>query len=257
MRALLPLLLLLLSAPAFAQKEEDAPIPYDDDQASDGRDTKPVEPGGKKKKSKKQRRDDDFRVVEDEAAAREEKLAQVDDPNIGIGGEAFAGAMLFESSRGALVTPTFAFGFRVTWEFGRLIPDEVLREMFFVDVQYLYAALHDGTKMVFTDTNQHDFSLAPAFAIPLGGTRAPVAFYAQVGAGLNYDFSVLHLEQGDKLATQLSGTKLLLQYGIGLRGRPAIVGDESVRIAWRIEVTRLVRGYMHDTFLGAGIGLVF
>jgi hypothetical protein len=55
----------------------------------------------------------------------------------------------------------------------------------------------------------------------------------------------------------LGGTKFLFQYGIGLRGRPAVVADGSVRIQFRIELTRFIRGYMHDMYIGGGIGMIF
>jgi hypothetical protein len=255
MRRLAFLLVLAFAAPVFAQ-DEDAPVPYDDDSsnAKPADDEKPAH--HKKKKSKKQRRDDDFRVAEEEDAALEETMAHVDDPNIGVGFELSSGAMLIESSRGALVDPRFGFGVRAVWEFGRLIPDETLREMFFADLGYSYAATHDGTPGVYTDANYHYFSLAPAVALPLG-PKSPFSFYAQGGIGVSYDFSSLHIPGSTPAETQLSGTKLLLQYGVGFRARPALVDDQSLRLTIRIEVMRYVRGYMTDTLLGGAVGLIF
>lgn len=232
---------LALALPAFAQDDDDAPIPYDDD----GEELKAAP-----KKLKRAR--DTLREEEEEEAAREETLTHLDDPNVGVGGEFVAGAMLLESSKGAGTEPRFMWGVRFTWEWGRLIPDEYLREMFFADVGWQYAAYSDGTDQVRTDTNYHYFTLAPAFAIPFG--KSFMSGYAQLGVGFNYTTTSQYISQ-DRV--DLSGTKFLFQYGLGLRGRPAIVADGSIRISFRVELTRFIRGYMHDTFIGAGVGMIF
>lgn len=234
--------LLMLAMPAFAQRDDDdAPIPYGDDSTAD--DEIPVK---KRKKRQTQIREED-----EEEREREESLASLDDPNIGVGGDVFMGLMLFDSAKGG-VDPRYFFGVRFTWEFGRLIPDEYLREMFFLDVQYLYGSSKTGTSFVNVDTNFHNFTVAPAFAIPFG--QSFMAFYLQVGAGFDYSQSVTTVNEA---AVSLGGTKFLFQYGLGLRGRPAIVGDGSVRLQFRIEVTRFIRGYMHDMYFGGGVGLIF
>ena len=237
---------LILAAPltAFAQRDDDAPIPYDDDQP-------------KVERTKKHRRDDEgerLREEDEDEEKREkaEKLTHLDDPNVGLSVEFAAGAMLLESSRGARVDPRFGWGFRFTWEFGRLIADEYLREMFFADLTWLYAATHDGTTQVNADSNSHDFTIAPAFALPFG--KSFMSAYAQVGAGFNYDWSAVHVGMTE---TNLAGTKFLFQYGLGLRGRPAVSESGAVRISFRIEVTRLMRGYLTDTFLGGSLGVTF
>ncbi len=255
MKRLSLLLALVLAAPVFAD-DEDAPAPYDDESSVKSAEDEQPPAHHKKKKSKRQRRDDDFRVAEEEDAELEETMAHVDDPNLGIGGEIASGAMLLESSRGGLVDPRFLFGVRVVWEFGRLIPDETLREMFFADLGYAYAATHDGTPGVFADANYHYFSLAPAFALPLG-PKSPFSFYAQGGIGVVYDFSSLHIPGSTPAETTLSGTKLLLQYGVGFRARPSLVEDDSMRLTIRVEVMRYVRGYMTDTLLGGAVGMIF
>ena len=55
----------------------------------------------------------------------------------------------------------------------------------------------------------------------------------------------------------MAGTKFLFQYGVGLRGRPAIIANGAVRIQFRIELIRFIRGYMQDTYLGGSLGLIF
>lgn len=234
---------LALSVSAFAQSDDDAPIPYDDEGAVEQKDAP--------KKSKKKRRTE-IREEDEEEAAGEESLAAVDDPNIGVGGELIAGVGLLDASRGGL-DPRFQFGVRFTWEWGRLIPDEYLREMFFADVQWTMATTKDGTNQVSTTSTLHNFTVAPAFALPFGQGSWMSAF-AQVGAGFNFASTATKI---DNNTVALSGTKFLFQYGVGLRGRPAVVGDGSVRISFRIDVTRYIRGYMHDMFIGGGIGLIF
>lgn len=240
--------LLLLTCLAFAtvafgqrKDEDDAPAPYDDD--SEER-ALPKKSG---KRSERLREED-----EDAKARDEETLTHLDDPNLGLGGELLGGVMLFDSSRGAGVDPRFLGGLRFTWEWGRLVADEFLREMFFADVTWMYSATWDGTGTVHAETHQHYFTLAPAVGIPFG--KSTVSAYAQLGVGFNVDYSVLHV---DANATSLTGTKFLFQYGLGLRGRPALVANGTVRLEFRLELTRFIRGYMHDMFLGAGLGMAF
>ena len=218
-RALIGLCVTLTAAPAFAQNDE--AIPYDDDKA----DSSNLETGAKKKK--RPRRDERFREDDDDAKTRDETLTHL--------------------------APLFSFGARFTWEFGRLIPDEYLREMFFADVRWQFAQSTDGTTEVHSTSTQHSFTVAPAFAIPLGD-KSPISVYGQVGAGLNANFTSLII---DRTETPITGTKFLFQYGLGLRGRPAIIDSGALRISFRIELTRYLRGYMSDTFIGAGCGIVF
>ncbi len=243
-RALIWLCLTLVAVPAFAETDE--AIPYDDNKGDPD-----LEVGPKKKK--KIRRDERVREDDEDAKTRDETLTHLDDPNVGLGAELFAGVMLLESSRGAGVAPLFSFGARATWEFGRLIPDEYLREMFFADLQWQFAQSTDGTTEVHSTSTQHYFTVAPAFAIPLGD-KSPISVYGQLGGGLNANFTSLII---DKTETPITGTKFLFQYGIGLRGRPAIVDDGALRISFRFEVTRYLRGYMSDTFIGGSVGVVF
>ncbi len=234
-------LLLAVAVPAFAQKDDDAPIPYDDEGASEERDV-----------PKKSRRSERIREEEEEAEEMEESMSSIDDPNYGLSGEVLLGAMLFESSRGGGVDGAFMGGLRFTWEWGRLIPDEYLREMFFADLTWQYAVLHDGTAQVYADAHQHFITLSPAIAYPFG--KSPIAVYGQLGIGFNVDNSVVFI---DKAGVALTGTKFLLQYGVGLRFRPSLVQDDWLRLSFRVELTRFLRGYMHDTFLGGSVGVTF
>lgn len=245
MKRLLLAVTLLATTAAYAQSDDDAPIPYGDGEDSTVDKVTP-------KKAKKKRRAEEIREEDEEEKEGEESMASVDDPNIGIGGDFMSGVGLLDSPK-AGVNARYYFGMRFTWEFGRLIPDEYLREMFFTDVTWTYAASKDGTNQVNVDTHLHNFTLAPAFALPFGN-KSPVAAYAQLGIGFDYSYSVTKIDQQ---TVTLGGTKFLFQYGLGIRGRPAVVGDGTVRIQFRVELTRFIRGYMHDMYIGGGFGMIF
>lgn len=237
------------AAPDPDPQTGDEAIPYDGEEQPDD---SPAAKAAVKKNKKKRARSDD-RLREDDEEARE-SLTHLDDPNVGLGVETFAGVMLLESSRGAGVNPLFSFGARATWEFGRLIPDEYVREMLFIDFQWQLAQSSDGTTEVHASSVQHYFTAAPAFSLPIGGPKSPIAAYVQLGAGANVNFSSIVV---DRVETPTIGTKFLFQYGIGLRGRPAVLESGKLRVSFRIELTRFLRGYMSDTFVGGGVGLVF
>lgn len=249
-KKLLVMLCMALAAPSFAASDDDEPIPYGDDDSnkSDGDDYKP-------RKKKKRRRADETREEDEEAKAGEETLANLDDPNVGVGFDFMSGVALLDAARSG-VDPRYYMGARFTWEAGRLIPDEFAREMLFVDVLWTYASTKDGTNQVNVNTHLHDFTVAPAFNLQIA--KSFMSFYAQLGLGFDYSYSVLTLKNADTTSTTtLGGTKFLFQYGIGLRGRPAVVANGAVRIQFRIELFRYLRGYMHDTYLGASLGLIF
>jgi len=182
-----------------------------------------------------------------------DKPTSEEDRSSGFAGELLAGVMLVDSSKGQLVDLRFSYGVRFTWEFGRLFKDETLREALFSDFTWSYVKLSDGTNEVFVDTNYHYFTIAPAYDI-LFGHRSPYGFFLQVGAGFAYEATSLHYGRSE--APQ-SGFKTLLQYGIGVRGRPLLFEGGKLRLAFRFEVTRFRRSYMDDTFLGGSIGAAF
>lgn len=175
-----------------------------------------------------------------------------DDPNAGISIEGLSGVMLLDSSRGGGVDPKFMLGARATWEMGRLLRDEFWRETLFVDVLWSYAWSSEGTTDVKTSVNYHYFTVAPAFALPWG--KLPIAVFAQVGVGLSMVPTSIETPGN---VSSVTGMKLLIQYGAGIRFRPALVESKRVRLSFRIEATRFRRGYMDDTLLGGSIGLTF
>lgn len=241
---------MFLSLEAGAQQKPgvnpDDPIPYGDESPDDS-----GEP--RKLPRRSDRTTGAFRETDPERADRDVLMAAYDDPNFGFGAELLAGLMLLDSSRGALVEPAFGYGLRATWEWSRLMSDELLRESFFADVTWSYSAQRAGTTDVYGDSNYHYFSLAPAYAFPLG-RGSSFALFGQLGAGAVFQHSVLHVAD---VETRISGVKPLFQYGIGFRGRPAINLDQSVRLSFRVEFTRFRRAYMDDTFLGGSVGFVF
>lgn len=240
------LLLFALSlAPAARAQSDDEPIPYPGDEPTSRRRNLPPisEPTYKPREE-----------TEVEKQDRQVDLAYLDDPAYGWVTEALGGVMLIESSRGAWFEPRLAGGLRVTWELGRLFWAEALRDGLFCDLTYTYSLLHDGTTLVNTDTNLHYFTLAPAFGLPVGLGQDYIA-YVQAGGGMALQYSALHW--GGARETQLMGLKPSLQYGIGFRGAPSISPDGKVRLSFRIELTRYLRQYMTDTFLGASVGAAF
>lgn len=243
--------LLLAASFAEAQKKknedpDDAPIPYSDEEDEDAR-TLP----GRSRATPNIRDETDV-----EQQDREESLADYDDPNYGFAGEFVSGVMLLESSRGGGVEPRFNWGLRFCWEWSRTLGrEELFRELFFADLQWFYTGMRDGTREVVGDSHYHYFTIAPAISYPLGAL--PVSVYGQVGIGFNVQTSGITL---NTVPTFVTGTKLLFQYGGGLRFRPTVIefqDGHSMRLSMRIEVMRFRRGYMDDTFIGASLGAVF
>jgi len=238
---------LALAPPALAQ-DEDAPYTYPDEEKS--------EEESPRRRAQPEDTTDDFRRTSEEEDAEEEdfdRMARLDDPNTGIAFEALGGAMLLSSAKGQFADVLPAFGGRFTWEYGRLLNVEALREALWFDVRYTYAGMREGTKLIIGDTQLHYASIAPAYELTFGDSKDYGA-YVQVGGGVAYAHTSLTV--GNKLTT-VDGLKSLVQYGVGLRGRTKLSAASNVRLAWRIELMRFRRGYLDDTFLGASLGTAF
>jgi len=229
-------------------KDEEA-IPYGEDEEEG--ESRPSHPKDRPRRSEPTRVAPEETDVEKDD--RERSLAELDDPNTGIAGELLVGAMLVDSSRGQWWETRFSGGVRFTWEFGRALPGAFFREALFGDVTWSYMGMRDGTQVVFGDSNYHYFSVAPAYAFQLW-RDSDFSVYGQVGGGVAYQYSVLHNGTNE---LSVAGIKPLIQYGIGLRGRPLISEDGVLRVSFRVELTRFRRGYMDDTFLGGSVGLAF
>jgi hypothetical protein len=184
--------------------------------------------------------------------AREQTLAPSDDPTTGLGAEAFFGLFLLTSSKGALADAHWGGGARACWDFGRLLADPTLHEALFADLTWAWTGYSGGDSAVHTSTTYHYFTLAPAFEIPFGEGSA-YGFYAQLGGGMAVESSALSAARS--LTT--SGVVGLFQYGIGIRGRPLLSDDGTLRLTFRIEATRYRRGYLDDTLVLASAGLAF
>ena len=241
---------LALSAPALAQNEdEDAPYAYPDEEKSEEESPRP-------RRYKPKDTTDDFRRTsekEDEEDKDFDRLAGLDDPNTGVAFEVLGGAMLLSSAKGQFADVLPAMGGRFTWEYGRLLNVEALREALWFDVRYTYASVREGTKLIIGDTRLHYATIAPAYELTFGDSKDYGA-YVQVGGGVAYTDTALTV--GDKL-TSVDGLKSLIQYGVGLRGRTKVSSESNVRLAWRVELMRFRRGYLDDTFVGASLGTAF
>lgn len=240
----LPLCLSLLASLA-ALAQEDEVIPYPDDPVESDIPRRRLPPRSDPTRSRTEE-------TQIEKQDRQISLAGLDDPTLGVGGEAVVGVLFLESSRGALVDPRLALGVRINWEFGRLFFDELIRQGLFADFSWNYAALHEGTITINTDTHFHYLTVAPGFAFPVFGPD--FLLYGQLGGGVVIQQSVVHF---DDRATGMVGIKPALQYGFGFRGRPLVSPDGLLRISFRVELTRYRRHYMDDTYLGASLGAAF
>jgi hypothetical protein len=274
---ILPCLLggLTLATPAFAQNEDD-PYAYPDDESSEPK--KPArhqrEPdedrpyaypdedkqpehqrAQRRRKTREEDRSKEFREVSEEQDEKDfEHLSNTDDPNTGVAFEALGGVMFLSSPRGTLLgDPLAAVGGRFTWEYGRLLNTEALRETLWFDVRYTYAGQREGTALVVGDTRLHYATIAPAYELTFG-EGSDYGVYAQVGGGIAYEHTTL--EVGGK-QTPVDGFKSLIQYGVGVRGRTRLSMESNVRLSWRVELMRFRRGYQDDTFMGASLGTAF
>lgn len=286
---------LLGSPAAFAQDDE--PIPYDDEPAVRDDEVPPprVLPKRSKTRPKAQepRRSTDedeasrFRGGDDEAAGLEtrrqraaddevadlsgdeeawveergieenekfESYGALDDPNTGLGLQLFGGLALVDSSRGGGVDARPQWGARFIWEFGRaLFSEQELRDALFADLTWSYVGFRDGTTQVFGDSNLHYFTLAPAWTLFFDPAKT-FGLYGQAGAGVAYQFASFHVGASE---TAVSAVQPLIQYGVGLRGRPLLGGDSKVRLSFRVELTRFRRGYLDDTLIAGSLGGAF
>ncbi len=242
--ALLPI---SASAQSGWEEEDDAPIPYEDG-AGEGAPI-PYDEG-------RRRQADPVDELREEAdwdeAEPEGRLARLDDPHLGIGGEVFGGVLLMSSPRGALATLRGAGGVRFHWEVGRLIAVEPFTDSLLLDVTWTWSALREGTEQIFTRTDFHYFSAAPAWLVPLNAART-VGVYGQLGGGFAY---LPHSLTSYGTETSIAGVKPLIQYGLGFRGTHPLSGGPT-RMSWRAELTRFRRGYLNDTLVAVSVGAAF
>jgi hypothetical protein len=180
-----------------------------------------------------------------------ERMAGSDDPNKGFSSELVLGTMLLKSSRGRLADPAFGMGLHFTWEYGRILNNEPLREALWADVRWMMAGTSDGTELINGRTRIHYFSLAPAYEYAFGPAKA-YGFFGQLGGGFAYQSTAIIIGGAE---TAVKGIKPMLQYGLGFRGRPRI--SEKLCLSFRLELMRFRRGYLDDTFVGGSIGTAF
>ena len=248
MKRSLPLLLAVTVAlqpglAALAKDPGSESIPYPDEQ----------KPGVDERGPLPAQSDPTYVPSEDYPRAEEEHLTGLDDPGAGIFIEVFAAAMFTEASRGSLVDAHFGIGARLTWDFGKIFTNDMLRQAFFIDLQYLYSGFQDGTKEVSAFTSFHYLTIAPAYAFPFG-ENSPYAFFLQLGGGIAIENSPLTV---DGVSYANGGVAPVFQYGLGFRGKPRLSSESGLRLSFRIDVTRFRRGYADDTYVGGGLGLGF
>ncbi|RKG57453.1 hypothetical protein D7X30_18205 [Corallococcus sp. AB011P] len=244
---------LLFTPVAFAQSaDDDDPYAYPEQEAE-------------RAQEKAQKDDDDAydrrrRLVDEtdefrEASEREnddgfESMARLDDPSLGVAVELVGGLLMVDSARGDFSDNRPALGVRATYEFGRALKteNETWRQGFIADLRWIYGSLSDGTDFIKGDTRLHYFTLAPAWVFRFG--ESDFGFFVQAGGGLAYQNTSITVGEDE---TKVNGLKPVLQYGLGIRGRPG----RSARFMFRIEATGLRRGYANDFFLGGSAGVGF
>lgn len=240
---------LCFSAPALAQDDDDPYAYPDEEPARSKRDDDAYE-----RRRKNVDETDDFRrVAEQEGDDGDfERLAGLDDPNLGVAVEFISGALLLDSPRGRAVDTHLGLGVRATWEYGRILDNESLRENLWADLRWTFGSVSDGTRFITGDTRLHYFTIAPAYELKLG--KSDFGFFAQAGGGLAYQATSITV---DATETKVNGLKPLLQYGVGFRGRPKLTSSGNLRLAFRLEALAFRRGYMNDFFLGGSLGTAF
>ncbi len=232
--------------------QDDAPIAYPDDD-----DTPTYTPGRKRPLRPTDDMDREFRNMDDEEDEAKKKfryLAGMDDPNTGVAFEVLGGALFQSSARGAFLGDLRpAIGGRFTWEYGRLLNVESLREALWFDVRYMFSGAREGTQLIVGQTQVHYATIAPAYELTFG-EGSDYGVYGQLGGGIAYTQTLLEIG-GQK--TPVDGIKPLIQYGVGLRGRTKLSSENNLRLSWRVELMRFRRGYLDDNYVGASVGTAF
>ncbi|MHA7629762.1 hypothetical protein [Corallococcus sp. M7] len=246
---------LLFTPVAFAQSaDDDDPYAYPEEEAD-------------RAQEKARKEDDDAyerrrRLVDETDEFREAAeatnddgfrgMSRLDDPNLGVAVELTGGLLMIDSARGDFSDNKPGLGVRATWEFGRTFFTEnaTLREALFADLRWLYGSLSDGTEFIKGDTRLHYFTLAPAWLFRFGDS--PFGLFLQAGGGLAYQNTGITVGEEE---TKVNGLKPVVQYGLGIRGRPAL--SRTLHLTFRVEAMGLRRGYANDFFLGGSAGVGF
>jgi hypothetical protein len=232
-------LVLALTLPSAVLGAEEDPVPYSDDPPD--------------RQSRPSRSAPATGIPSSDVEDPEQEMYRHDDPYVGLGAELVGGWMLLDSSQGALVESSLGLGIRGVWEFGRSFSDELLRNALFADVMYAFSWHSAGTQITNATSYYHYLSVAPAWMFRFGEGN-PFGVYLQLGGGLSIQGSTL---RQNGVATSVTGFKPLIQYGGGFRFVPRLSPDGTVRLAFRLELTRFRRGYMDDTLIGLSAGAVF
>lgn len=243
---------LLASSPALAQDDDD-PYAYPEDEPGPTQQQIDEEEAAEYRRRFTDQAEEFRRVSEQEGEDGDFKaLAGMDDPNKGFAVELLAGALLLSSPQGRFANTTVGLGVRATWEYGRILNIEPLREALWADVRWTFGGESDGTQFIKAGYTYHYFTIAPAYELKFG--KSDFGVFGQVGGGISYVTTYVSV---DNKETQVNGIKPVMQYGLGLRGRPKLTSDGSLRLALRLEAIGFRRGYLNDFFLGGSVGVAF
>lgn len=244
---------LLLATPALAQQQnDDDPYAYPDDEPARPQQTDEDDAYSRRRREVDQT--DEFREAAERGDEPEdfERMSRLDDPNLGVATELTGGMLLLDSARGNGTDNRLALGVRATWEFGRLFENETLKEALFADLRWLYGSLSDGTQFITGDTRLHYFTLAPAYLLRFG--QSSIGFFVQAGGGVAFQNTNITVGEEE---TKVNGLKPVIQYGVGIRGRPSLNRSGNLHLTFRVEAMGLRRGYLNDIFLGGSAGIGF
>ncbi|AGC46428.1 hypothetical protein MYSTI_05141 [Myxococcus stipitatus DSM 14675] len=242
---------LLTSAPALAQ--DDDPYAYPEEEPGPTQEQIDEEEAAEYRRRYTDQAEEFRRVSEQEGEDGDFKeLAGLDDPNKGFAVELLAGALLLSSPQGRFADTTVGLGVRATWEYGRILNIEPLREALWADIRWTFGGQSDGTKFIKGSSTYHYFTIAPAYELKFG--KSDFGVFGQVGGGISYMSTSITV---DTKETEVTGVKPVIQYGLGLRGRPRLTSDGNLRLALRLEAIGYRRGYLNDFFLGGSVGVAF
>ncbi|MBZ4401405.1 hypothetical protein OWM54_36190 [Myxococcus sp. MISCRS1] len=243
----------LLVAPAAHAQTDDDPYAYPEDEPGPTQEQLDEEEAYERRRRNADQVEEFRDISEQEGEDGDfKRLAGIDDPNKGFAAELLAGALLLDSSRGRFAEPVLGLGIRATWEYGRILDIEPLREALWADLRWTYGSQSDGTRFLKGRSSQHYFTLAPAYEFKFG--KSDFGVFGQVGGGIAYQATSITIDTAE---TKVNGIKPVIQYGLGLRGRPRVFGDSNMRLSLRLEAMGFRRGYLNDFFLGGSAGIAF
>ena len=145
-----------------------------------------------------------------------------------------------------------AGGVRVNWAPGFFFldpEDDFWRNALLVELSYDYVSSSDGTTLVNTKSGLHDLNAHVMFGYP---AQKVLLFYGLLGPGMTVQTVTYNVGTD---TTPLTGIKFNLAYGLG--ARLSLPVSDRFAFVSRMELVRLRRGYLNDTFLTFSVGGAF